>query len=315
MEALLRKHFWALDFLVAGVCAVFLARATASLAESQMVGNMPPRAPSSGSFSGVTPDAPSKEVKPILDRNIFCSDCPPFDPPKVDNVVAGVSGGAESASPPQKTTMPIGIMAIMYAPPPAGIKYSIAVLYLNEGPGIGAFSVGSKILDAVVTDIEPTRVWFDNKGRTEFIDLIEEEKSETAVAKVEDSGEKPKAGDALAEELDRGLKKTGENSYDLQRRTLEQVLGNMSLLSRSARIVPELRDGKPAGFRLYSVRSEGPFAKIGLQNGDVIYSINGLEMSSPEKALEVYSKLKSARHLSLGLERSGTKVTKEYTIR
>jgi general secretion pathway protein C len=113
----------------------------------------------------------------------------------------------------------------------------------------------------------------------------------------------------------KGIKKTSEHAYDIQRSTLESVLGNMSLLSRSARIVPEIRDGKAAGFRLYSVRPDGPFALIGMQNGDVISSINGLEITSPEKALEVYAKLKSASHLSLGLERNGQKVTKDYSIR
>ena len=114
-------------------------------------------------------------------------------------------------------------------------------------------------------------------------------------------------GDALSAEMDRGIKKTGEHTYELQRSTLESVLGNMNLLSRSARIVPEIKDGKAAGFR--------PFAKIGMQNGDVIASINGLEITSPEKALEVYAKLKSASHLSLGLERNGQKITKDYSIR
>ena len=52
-----------------------------------------------------------------------------------------------------------------------------------------------------------------------------------------------------------------------------------------------------------------------MQNGDIISSINGMEITSPEKALEVYSKLKSASHLSLGMERNGQKVTKDYSIR
>ena len=87
------------------------------------------------------------------------------------------------------------------------------------------------------------------------------------------------------------------------------------MLARSARIVPEIRDGKAAGFRLFSVRSDGPFGKIGLQNGDVIYAINGLEMTSPDKALEIYTKLKSANHLAVALERNGQKITKDYNIR
>src|SRR4029079_12465657 len=88
-----------------------------------------------------------------------------------------------------------------------------------------------------------------------------------------------------------------------------------SMLSRSARIVPEIRDGRAAGFRLFSVRPDGPFAKIGLQNGDVISAINGLELTSPDKALEVYTKLKSASHLSVGVERNGPQVPKAYNIR
>ena len=89
----------------------------------------------------------------------------------------------------------------------------------------------------------------------------------------------------------------------------------MGALSRAARIVPEMKDGKAAGFRLFSIRPDGPFAKIGLQNGDIISAINGLEMTSPDKALEVYTKLKTANHLSVGLERNGQKITKDYNIR
>ena len=62
-----------------------------------------------------------------------------------------------------------------------------------------------------------------------------------------------------------GAEKLGEYRYEIQRGTLKSVLGNLALLSRSARIVPELRGGRPAGFRLFAVRPDGPFAKIGLQ--------------------------------------------------
>ena len=101
----------------------------------------------------------------------------------------------------------------------------------------------------------------------------------------------------------------------MQRSTVDALLGNMSALARGARIVPETKDGKPAGFRLFSVKPDGPFAKIGLQNSDVISAINGIEMNSPDQALMVYTKLKSANHLSVAIERNGQKVTKDYNIR
>jgi general secretion pathway protein C len=109
--------------------------------------------------------------------------------------------------------------------------------------------------------------------------------------------------------------RTGETSYEIPRGTLEATLGNANLLSRSARIVPEVRDGKGAGLRLYRVRPEGPLGVVGMQNGDVITSINGLELTSPEQALAAYAQLRAASHLSVGLERNGRKVTLDYAIR
>jgi general secretion pathway protein C len=248
-----------------------------------------------------------KDPKAILQRNIFCATCPPL---LVDET-------ATVEQPPDnplgvKTALPLALLAIMYAPPPNGIQWSIAVLRDEEAKVIGAYPVGGKIHGATVTEILETRVYLDNLGKTEYIDLFEAPApppQPVAKAVV------PNKDDALAVDLAKGIRKQGENNYELQRNTLESVLGNMALLSRSARIVPEMKDGKAAGFRLFAVRPDGPFALIGMQNGDIISSINGLEITSPEKALEVYAKLKSASHLSLGMERNGQKITKEYTIR
>lgn len=320
MEALLRKYFWLVDFAVAGLAAIFMARATASMAEAEFARMTPQRKPDAVAESAREKPAPSKEIGELLARNVFCSSCPPFEDP-VETPAAGEPGAVvqdPATAEPEKTSMPVMLVAIMFAPPPTPPWHSLAVIKDTEVNGAGAYGVGDIVRDAKVIEIAEQRVLFDNRGRLEYLDLLAEpappptEEAPKPRAK-EEGGGRPQ--DELAAELDRGLKKTGEHAYELQRSTLEQVLGNMSLLSRSARIVPEMRDGKPAGFRLYSVRPEGPFAKIGMMNGDVIYAINGLEMASPDKALAVYSKLKSARHLSVSLERNGQKITKEYTIR
>ena len=174
----------------------------------------------------------------------------------------------------------------------------------------GGLPGGREIHGATVIEILETRVYLDNEGKTEYIDLFEAPAPPPAAAPVVN-----KDTDPFAADLAKGIKKVAEHKFELQRSTLESVLGNMALLSRSARIVPEMKDGKAAGFRLFAVRPDGPFALIGMQNGDIISSINGLDITSPEKALEVYAKLKSASHLSLGLERNSQKITEDYTIR
>lgn len=309
MEALLRKYLWAIDLVVVGLCAVFLARAASSAVESRIV--VPAQKAARRAPRTTAPVVYTKEVEPILKRNVFCSTCPPFlAAPEV------ASNETKSEAPPEKTNLPLALLAIMYSPPPLGLKWSVAVVRDTEEKSMGAFGAGQKVHGAVITEIQETRIYLDNAGKTEFLDLLDAKegpRSEPVAAAAPTPA--PGGGDALSTEMAKGIKKTGEHSYDIQRSTLESVLGNMSLLSRSARIVPEIRDGKAAGFRLYSVRPDGPFALIGMQNGDVISSINGLEITSPEKALEVYAKLRSASHLSLGLERNGAKVTKDYSIR
>ncbi len=139
---------------------------------------------------------------------------------------------------------------------------------------------GGHIREATITDIEETRVDLDVSGRREYIDLIDAGPGPAPAAA---AAPMTTPTDPLMAEMEKGVKKISENNYEVQRSTVDSLLGNLSVLSRAARIVPEIRDGKGAGFRLFSVRPDGPFAKIGLQNGDVISAINGLEMTSPRQ--------------------------------
>jgi general secretion pathway protein C len=305
VETLLRKYLWAIDLAVIALCSIFSARATATLIQSRMTHSIPPphaapRAPASASSTTVY----GKEIEPILNRNIFCSTCPPILAAPV------VAGAAPEVPQLQRTTLPLKLLAVMFAPPPGDPRWSMAVIRDVDDKSVGPYSIGSKVHDALVTDIEEVRVYLDVAGRKEYLDLFDRPPAPTAAPVAA-----APSTDPLMAEMEKGIKKTGEHNYEVQRQTVDSLLGNMSLLSRSARIVPEIKDGKAAGFRLFSVKPDGPFAKIGLQNGDVISAINGLEMTSPDKALEVYTKLKSASHLSVGLDRNGQKITKEYNIR
>lgn len=114
--------------------------------------------------------------------------------------------------------------------------------------------------------------------------------------------------------LDTAIKRTGELSYEIDLRSAEAAL-SMSSLTRSARIVPEIREGKATGFRLYSVRPEGALAKLGLQTGDIVRSVEGVVISSPEVALALYEKFRSAGQVSLALDRRGRPLTIQYRIR
>jgi general secretion pathway protein C len=311
METLLRKYLWAIDLLVIAVAAMFAARATGVMIESALVRNTPALQPLRRAVSdtGQTTHY-DKQVEAILKRDIFCSTCPP--------ILAVAQPDAEVGPPPTpmpvRTSLPLKLMAIMFSPPPNDPRWSLAVIRDTERNSAGPYAIGSVVHEASIVDIEETRIYLDNAGKPEFLDLLDTPPQAAPVAAAPAAAAAP-ATDPFVAEMDKGIKKTGEHSFEIQRGTVDSMLGNMALLSRSARIVPEVRDGKSAGFRLFSVRQDGPFGRIGLQNGDVINAINGLEMTSPDKALEIYTKLKSANHISVALERNGTKITKDYNIR
>ena len=74
------------------------------------------------------------------------------------------------------------------------------------------------------------------------------------------------------------------------------------------------KDGKAQGFKLFSIRPGSLYSKIGIQNGDIVQRINGYEMNSPDKALEIYQKLRDANRIEVELERRGETVRKTYSI-
>lgn len=166
---------------------------------------------------------------------------------------------------------------------------------------------------AVVKRIEPERIYILNsqESRIEYLALNEPPANgepAPAVAKVE------KAPEGDGKDIGEGIVKTGENTYGVPRSTVDGALNNLSELATQARVVPAFEGGKAVGFKLFSIKPGSLYSKIGLQNGDVINRINGYEMSSPEKGLEVYSKLKDSPNITVDVKRRGKAMSLDYAI-
>ncbi len=164
METLLRKYLWAIDCVAIAAVAIFAARATSVGITSRFLGFAPSpmrASPASASAESRTPGTSASE---IARRNIFCSTCPP---------PGSGSGTDEEAQPlgPQPTALPLRLMAIMYAPTAEGPRWSTAVIQ-DTLAFAGPYRVGDQVHGATVVDIRQTRVYLDNAGRTEFLDLI-----------------------------------------------------------------------------------------------------------------------------------------------
>jgi hypothetical protein len=128
------------------------------------------------------------------------------------------------------------------------------------------------------------------------------------------SPRKPARG-TLSQQLVRGIRKLGKRRYEIKRGALELALRNLRLLSEWVRVAPEIRDDKPFGFRLFAIKADGPVAKLGLRNEDILVSINRLDIPTLDRVLIAYNKLKEARHLTLRLLRGERATVQEYLVR
>ena len=81
------------------------------------------------------------------------------------------------------------------------------------------------------------------------------------------------------------------------------------------RVVPSIQDGEPDGFKLYAMRRSSPFAALGFANGDTVHRINGEALTSMDRALEIYAKLRDATRLEVELTRRGRPTTLTIDIR
>jgi general secretion pathway protein C len=111
-----------------------------------------------------------------------------------------------------------------------------------------------------------------------------------------------------------GVRQLAENRYEIDRGVIDTTLGDLNKIATQARIVPSFKNGAANGFKLFSIQPGSLYASIGIENGDVVQRVNGYEINSPEKALELYQKLKESGHVTIELERGGQVIRKEYNI-
>ncbi len=127
----------------------------------------------------------------------------------------------------------------------------------------------------------------------------------------------PPAGgpSAVPADIASKIQKISDTEFNIDRSVVDKILENQAELMKSARIVPETKDGKVLGIRLFGIRPDTLLGTLGLQNGDRLEAINGFNMGSPEKALEAYARLRTASNLNVNVNRRGNPVAIVFNIK
>jgi general secretion pathway protein C len=313
MDVLLKKYFWIFSLAAVAVCATLGGRTASRLISQSWFGAEDPAVPSRRGF---TPQAVekvhSKEVEKIIERDVFCSSCAPIK--EETDTPDGDSGPASTE--PRKSDLAFELISTMVVPYDEDWSFAVIRETSSKDKETGMYRRRAELPGgaATVLRVIDKKVYLNNNNRIEYIEMD----GATPPKPMAVAAAEPIAFGGPAEPLDgdinRGVRCNGANC-EIDRSLVDKLLQNTTMLATAARFVPSIKDGRPNGFKLYAIRPSSIFGKIGLQNGDTVKTINGMEMSSPDQALGVYTKLRTASHLSVAVERRGETVSMDYTIR
>jgi general secretion pathway protein C len=94
---------------------------------------------------------------------------------------------------------------------------------------------------------------------------------------------------------------------------LDLALEHQAEVFAHVRVMPHQTNGQVDGLQFFGVRNGELLSALGIRNGDILETINQLDITTPEHALEAYSRLRTSAVLELRLTRAGAHVV--LTIR
>jgi len=117
--------------------------------------------------------------------------------------------------------------------------------------------------------------------------------------------------DALAQKIAGKIERVSPTEYRVDRGALNILLEAQAELMK-LRIRPE-----NGGMQVLGVKPGTAIAMLGIENGDRIENVGGVDVSSPEKLLELYARLKTGGidRMTIRLVRQGKPMNVDYVVR
>jgi general secretion pathway protein C len=175
------------------------------------------------------------------------------------------------------------------------------------------YRVGDAVGGARLAAIEWDRVTLARAGGESVLELTPPAAHDPDAG--DDAPAEPAAVRPVAASADEGIRRTSENAFIVDRREIAGAVDNMSGLLTQLRAVGEVRDGRPAGFRLFQIKGGSLFARLGLQDGDVVQRVNGTAVAEPAALLAFLSRLGKEPRVALDIVRGDTPRTLVYDLR
>ena len=154
--------------------------------------------------------------------------------------------------------------------------------------------------NAVLKAVFPDRVILDRKGRYETLRMVNTKASGGSTYVPRSSG-----GNTT-------VRKLGQDSRVVKLR--EEILRNPRKLAELVSAQPAYENGVFAGYRITTRRSDPVFEELNLRSGDIITEVNGIQIDSPQKGLQILQQLARASQASVTIKRGGQYIQLDLSL-
>jgi len=93
-----------------------------------------------------------------------------------------------------------------------------------------------------------------------------------------------------------------------------RALSDRQRMTSQISLEPEVREGYLEGYRVAWVLPGGDFHRLGLQDGDVILSLNGVAASDPGNFMQTLNSMRGQRSFELIVARDGQSLAYSYVL-
>jgi len=213
---------------------------------------------------------------------------------------------SQSTAPLKKADLNVELIGTVVGAP----ENSFAIIEDHQSRKQELYQVDDMVQDqARVVSISRCKVIVLRNGSEEIIECPDPDaKTKKRLSPVRYTG-------ATKKEQGYAVKKVSDSEFVVDEAEVENALGNINQLLTQIRVVPNFQDGKADGFKVFAIKPDSIFAKVGLKNGDVIRKVNDNDITSPEKAFQIFNELRNEKNLSIEISRRGQTQSFSYEIR
>lgn len=196
-------------------------------------------------------------------------------------------------------------------------KNGFAVIEKKGDPAEKTFRVGDNVFDAgVLKEVRKDSAIISSGSRDFTLVMPKDELPRAGESAAPEAGAvHGAASPAKAEWSSEGVKKTGEHAWAVDQKAVLHALDNIGTVLTDARLTPVASKDGVEGFLVNEIKPGGIFETIGLKNGDILKRVNGFEVTSPEKAIQVLTGLRGESRIDLDVVRGGQKMNFHYEIK